>query len=257
MTRRILDPHGAVASVVRRVSSSVGWRVSRAPKSSFGVDPYRDMRQLSINPHSPVIIDAGANVGQTVHRLKALFPSSRIHSFEPSPTTYAQLCDNVRKYAGVHTSAAGLGSMQGEAQLLENSHSDMSSFLPLGPLAWGDVAMTTTVPIDTVDDYCERAGITAIDILKTDTQGFDLEVVKGAARLMASHQLHMVYMEVIFGAIYEGLPPADEVLHYMFEQGFRLVCFYEFHFQENLASWSDALFIDPSFAKAHAVSLQP
>lgn len=247
---RVPKPNGSAALVARKAMSALRLQVSRVPLGALGIDPFMDMHHLALDKKSPVIIDAGTNVGLSVHRFKHTFPSARIHGFEPSPTTYRQLCANVRRYSDLHTSNSALGAVAGEARLLENSHSDMSSLLPPGRLAWGEVARETTVLVDTVDDYSERNGLTTVDILKTDTQGFDLEVVKGASRLLGSHRLHLVYMELIFGAMYEGVPRCDDVLGYLFDRGFRLVCFYRFHFQEDVASWSDALFVDPSFAPA-------
>ncbi len=244
---RAIDPYGRIASGLRKASLSLGLQVSRVPRGTLGVDPYRDMRYLSVETESPVIIDAGANIGQSVHRFKELFSGSRIHSFEPSPATFVQLCDNTRRYSNVFTNNCGLGSAPGELPLLENSYSDMSSFLRPGPLAWGNVVTETVVPVITVDDYVERTELPAVEILKIDTQGFDLEVLKGSSGLIESHRVHMVYMEFIFGPMYEGLPSYSEVLSYLTRVGMQLVCFYRFHFQDDVASWSDALFVDPLY----------
>jgi FkbM family methyltransferase len=205
------------------------------------------MRYLSVNTESPVIIDAGANIGQSVHRFKELFPGSKIHSFEPSPATFGRLRDNTHRYSGVFTTNCGLGSEPGELPLLENSYSDMSSFLRPGRLAWGEVITETVVPVITVDDYVDREGISSVEILKIDTQGFDLEVLKGTSRLIVSHRVHLVYLELIFGPMYEGIPSYIEVLSYLASLNLQLVCFYRFHFQDDVASWSDALFIDPLY----------
>jgi FkbM family methyltransferase len=56
----------------------------------------------------------------------------------------------------------------------------MSSFLPLGPDGWGQIVDEREVSIDTIDNYCMRNRISSIDLLKSDTQGFNLEVIKEA-----------------------------------------------------------------------------
>jgi len=35
------------------------------------------------------------------------------------------------------------------------------------------------IQLDTIDEYCGLAGIDHIDVLKSDTQGFDLDVLRG------------------------------------------------------------------------------
>ncbi len=51
------------------------------------------------------------------------------------------------------------------------------------------------VQIDTIDDYCERAGIDHIDILKSDTQGYDLEVLRSAGKMLSAGKIKLVYLE--------------------------------------------------------------
>jgi hypothetical protein len=58
---------------------------------------------------------------------------------------------------------------------IENTNSDMSSFLELGPEGWGGVIQRIKVPVPTVDDYSAERGVEHIHLLKIDTQGFDFE----------------------------------------------------------------------------------
>jgi len=84
-------------------------------------------------------------------------------------------------------------------------------------------------------------------LLKSDTQGFDLEVLKGADRMLAEHRIRLIYLEIIFSKMYENLPRADKIYAFMADHGFELVSFYKTYFQNGRAGWTDALFIDPDF----------
>jgi len=77
-----------------------------------------------------IIFDVGANEGQTVKEFKAELPNSIIHSFEPSPDTFAQL-QNATRLKNVFIWNVALGSTPGHQIFFENSESIMSSFLPL------------------------------------------------------------------------------------------------------------------------------
>ena len=79
--------------------------------------------------------------------------------------------------------------------------------------------------------------------MKTDTQGFELQVLKGSSKMIAEKRIKLVAMEVIFSNMYEDIAPFDEVYRFMLDNGFRLVSFYKFYFYEQLADWSDALFL--------------
>ena len=123
----------------------------------------------------------------------------------------------------------------------------MSSFLELGADAWGDIEKTTMVDVVTVDSFCRDRNIGTIDILKSDTQGYDLEVFKGCRRMIEENRIRMVYSEVTFSNHYRGQPSFDEVFRFLLDRRFALVAFYTFHFQERLAGWTDALFINREF----------
>ena len=51
------------------------------------------------------------------------------------------------------------------------------------------------VPVDTIDSYCERNGISKIDILKIDVEGLELDVLKGAESLLRKRLIHSIIYE--------------------------------------------------------------
>ena len=44
-----------------------------------------------IKIENPIILDIGANVGQTIIKYQKLFPKAEIHSFEPIPEVFENL----------------------------------------------------------------------------------------------------------------------------------------------------------------------
>jgi hypothetical protein len=131
--------------------------------------------------------------------------------------------------------------------LIINDISQMSSLLQPGSEYAGVIKKTRKIEVQTLDDYCARKNIMHIDILKSNTQGFDLEMLKGASQLLMNRRVHLVYMEIIFSDMYKGLPTLDEIYRFMTDYDFRLVCFYEFFFHHNRAAWTDALFVNLEF----------
>lgn len=123
----------------------------------------------------------------------------------------------------------------------------MSSILEPSADCWGEIKARVQVELRTLDAYCTEHRITHIDILKVDTQGFDLEVIKGARELLKLRRIRMIYMEITFSDMYKGLPRLDEIYGFLASQGFSLVSFYAFHYQHDRAGWTDALFINPHY----------
>jgi len=220
------------------IRSITGYDIHRAMPFQ---QPFFDIRSL-INSEAPVVFDVGANTGQTIDWLLSYFPSSHIHAFEPTTSTFTELTEHWRNRPNVYLNNVALGSELGRKQFFENSHSVMNSFLPLGPQGWGDVVSTPQVELTTIDHYCAARGITRIDLLKSDTQGFELEVLKGA-RSMLRHT-RLVYMEMNFAKLYEHMPTFDELYRAMVDNNFALVSLYDFNYKNDRLGWLDGLFIN-------------
>jgi FkbM family methyltransferase len=227
-------------ATVRRQFARLGYDVKRIT-GAVGEDPYRDMPRIVANPR-PVVADVGANIGQTVERMRAAFEAPEIHSFEASPSTFAELEARVGSLPGVHVVNGGLGSKPGRMELFENTHSDMSSLLEPGAEPMGEVKGRVEIDVGTLDDYAAENEIERFDVLKSDTQGYDLEVLRGAEGLLACGAVGLVFIEINLNRSYKGLPRLDEICGYLFDHGFELVAFYNFHYSGDRVSWADAMF---------------
>jgi FkbM family methyltransferase len=251
-----------IRSIIRRVcppfvKRHVGdlrewWKYRRSLESKLGNDAYDDMCRLTQAGERPVVFDVGANIGQTIIQMHRRFRSPIIHSFEPDPCTFRQLQRRTAKLQNVTACNAGLGSSVTTLDFFRNDHSDMSSFLPLGDIGWGAVRETISVPVTTVDAYSAERGIDRIDILKSDTQGFDFEVLRGAERMMREGRVHLVYLEINFAELYKGAGTLDAIYKHLTDRDYRLVSFYRCFYREGKAAWSDALFVLPRFGHDRA-----
>jgi FkbM family methyltransferase len=212
----------------------------------LGFDAFDDMRKLA-RTASPLVFDVGANRGQSIERFRRAFERPLIHAFEPGRAAFAELQRGCTGTPGVILNQTALGARPESRLFLDNDHDDMSSFLEPSVTAWGEIKSRYPVDVITLDDYCAARGIDRIDILKIDTQGFDLQVLEGAQRMMRKPAVHMVFTEVIFSEMYKGLPHFDETYAFFADRGFTLVSLYDFYYQKDRASWTDALFIADGF----------
>src|ERR1019366_6346440 len=125
-----------------------------------------------------------------------------IHAFEPSTQTFRELQRTHGNMQGVHLNNFALGSQTSTQDFIENMLPEMSSFLEPSTTSWGKIKQRTKVKIGTIDEYCIEHGIAKIDILKSDTQGYDLEVIKGAMQMLSRNRIHLIYLEIIFSDMY-------------------------------------------------------
>jgi FkbM family methyltransferase len=235
---------GLVKAGFRSLGLEVQWTPRTRPPTGFseGADPYRDLRRLTAAVQRPIIFDVGANVGQSIEAIRTYFPSPIIHAFEPVPATFELLRKATEGIPDLTLNNLALGRQPGRADLRSNSESVMSSLLELGPDGWGKVEQKISVPVNSLDSYCAERGIDQIDVLKLDTQGFELEVLGGAENLLREGRIDAILMEITFLHMYEGLPSLDQLYRLMTGHGLYLVSFYDFHYLQNRLGWCDALF---------------
>jgi FkbM family methyltransferase len=207
----------------------------------LGFDAYEDMRKLAATD-APLVFDIGANRGQTIEHFRSAFAHPVIHAFEPGRDTFAALQRCSAGIVDLHLNNVALGARAESRTFLQNTRDDMSSFLEPSVDAWGEITDRYPVDVTTVDDYCAARGVERIDILKSDTQGFDLDVLRGAQRMIDRRAIRLVFLEITFSDMYKGSPRFDEIYAFLADRGFALVSFYDFYYQRGRAGWTDALF---------------
>lgn len=165
-------------------------KVYRNPEK--GWDPYPAIARLRTWSEEDVIFDVGANDGRTVSRLRKHMGRARIFSFEPSSRTYEALVKRTRGMPGVYPYRLGLGSERGPGTMYLAPQSVCNSLLP----DWSQPQGEEQIEIRTVDDLMEELGIPFIHFLKIDTEGYELEVLKGAERAIRESRIGIIQLEV-------------------------------------------------------------
>jgi hypothetical protein len=77
-----------------------------------------------------------------------------------------------------------------------------------------------TITVDTLDNWATREGVTEISFLQLDTQGSELDVLRGATRTLQS--VWAVRAEVEFNPIYSQQPLFGDVDRFLRDHGFVL-----------------------------------
>lgn len=142
-----------------------------------------------------LVVDVGANEGQYARQVLEIWPNARLYCIEPSPVAFTALSRNLQS-APVELCQTALGSMTGEADLFGEPGSALSSLYDRRLDHFGiHSGPSTRVSVTTLDNFCDQRGITHIDLLKLDVEGHELEVLKGAKRLLGRRSIQMIQFE--------------------------------------------------------------
>jgi FkbM family methyltransferase len=208
------------------------------------LDLAADLKEFLADPK--VMFDVGSYKGKSIRFYREHFPGCAIHAFEPDPDVFQELSSAMSGEQGVTLNNVAVGATPGPHRFFVNSDSEMDSLLEPGPEMWGSVAKETTVEVTTLDDYCASKGIESIGILKTDAQGYDLEVLKGAKKLLEAGRISLILTEILFADMYKDSARIEDIFRFMREHRFKLSTFYNWHYRRHaVAGFCDALFVNP------------
>jgi FkbM family methyltransferase len=159
----------------------------------------KKLNSLGLN----VIFDVGANTGQ-YSRAFLENTNAKVYAFEPMKKSFESLVENTRKYNNRITAYNyALGDAESEALIYFNSEDDQLASISKEILSIPYIAKnnirTTKIRIRTIDDIfselSKRGEITAIDVIKIDTEGFEFEVLQGSQLVLKINPPKAVILE--------------------------------------------------------------
>ncbi|GFO58514.1 methyltransferase FkbM [Geomonas silvestris] len=154
---------------------------------------------LYLTAPNPVLMDVGGNTGDYTKMLKTAVPESTVWTFEPNPKTFAKMSEEIADL-GAHAINKGLGSEEGILKFYDRK--DQASSSQHGSLYREVIeelhrvdSEEMEVSITTLDKFCEANSIERINLLKIDTEGHELEVLKGARGLIEADKIDVLHIE--------------------------------------------------------------
>jgi FkbM family methyltransferase len=144
------------------------------------------------------VIDVGANVGLwsaaliSAARQAGRLADIRLHAFEPSSYTFRRMSETLVG-CGVAMYQAGLSDRVGHAILhVAGPGAGINSLhRPDGVVG----VSTEQVAITTLDEHARQSGLDSVALVKIDTEGHDLAVLRGACELLARQRIAVVQFE--------------------------------------------------------------
>ena len=167
-----------------------------------------------------VIFDVGANAGQFAKALRDNHFKGKIISFEPLRQAHQQLQERAQgdPLWDVYERCA-LGASEKRERINISKNSVSSSFLGAEEVLLNanpsvKYVDTEEVQIYTLDKiFDDQGNIEVMHALKIDTQGFELEVLKGAIRTISHFKVVIVEMSI--EPIYTGSPRMSDIVDFL------------------------------------------
>ena len=185
-------------------------------------------------PKNPVILEAGAHLGEDTARLVHLLNPPRLYAFEPVPELFKSLKESTLALPAVECFPYALADKSGKSELHVSSGyheiserlrvpGDGSSSL-LRPTGHFELCPNVEfnkkieVTVTTVDDFAKQHNVKRIDFMWLDLQGMELKALQGAETLLKT--VSSVYLEASTKELYEGAANYADAERWMRSRGF-------------------------------------
>jgi FkbM family methyltransferase len=201
--------------IIKRLFRAFGIELRRYP--GMGMAEYWLRR---IRPD--IVFDVGANKGQYGSWLRQQNFCGQIISFEPDEDSYKGLSQVAKADEHWTCHHTAIGSHAGEVEMFVTGNSSATSSL-LQPMTDGYATTKARrlVEVSRLERYLEPAVTSKQRVwLKSDTQGYDLEVLRSAGELLRGVSCIQVECSVV--ANYEGQPLIHEIIGFCNDYGFVL-----------------------------------
>ncbi len=140
---------------------------------------------------APVIVDCGSNIGVSILYFKALYPDAKVIGFEPDPTTFALLKDNIHRnmLQDVEIHNVALGAIDGDVDFF------------VSPSIKGSLLMSVhreRMPGTRINILSRRlSGFLPerVDLVKIDVEGSETEVLSELEHSGALARVRLIHLE--------------------------------------------------------------
>lgn len=180
---------------------------------------YREICVYNIYFHEALrngmnIIDIGAHIGvYTVLVAEKVGETGKIIAIEPEPRNYEQLLKNIKinNFRNIIPLNIALFNHEGYEKLFLSSFSSSHSLSPKK-----DTISSIEVPVKTLDNLLKELNFNTVDIIKIDTEGAEIPILKGAEKTLKANPNAKIIV-----ASYHYPSEKEEVCQFLNERGFK------------------------------------
>ena len=162
---------------------------------------------------STITFDVGANIGITSVWLAR--NSVQVYAFEPEENNVDRLKEQIKlnKIDNISIIQSVVSEKENKTAILNIF--DSYGHHSLSPYHVSDKINEIKVQNTTIDIFCKNNFINKIDCLKIDVEGFELEVLKGASKMLKHKQIKLIILEHSPILLSKQNRQIDEVLSFL------------------------------------------
>ena len=188
-----------------------------------------------VNDKINVLLDVGSHRGEYILSINKIFSINKIIGFEPNPKIYKILSNQTNKLKNTELLNFAVGEKNGTTILNENIETSSSSinklnekskyfrrkYLFLNFLDKKNYYKKVEIKILSLDNYINLKKFDLIDLLKIDTEGYELSVLKGLGDKIS--KIRLIHLEHHFDDMIIKNYKLSDIHHFLEQNNFKKV----------------------------------
>lgn len=172
----------------------------------------------------PVLIDVGANTG--IYSLFAAKHAKEVHAFEPFPPILPRLQGHITEnnLTNIVVHAVGLGETEAELPFYSPPEANLGTGSFVADLKQENRNERLTLKIVAGDAYFPAAGITRVDFIKMDIEGYEKAALAGLRETLRRHR-PIVLLELSIDPAFPHLFKSMDELRSAFPENYEFLRF--------------------------------
>ncbi len=210
--------------IINSITSVFGYKFK---KTKWLYEKNLNLIKSLSNSNINSIIDIGANSGQFAEEVFKNGFSGYILSFEPLKIEHSNLLDKkfeMKEYNWEIAERCGLGASEKKLDINISGMRQSSSILDISEIHTNLYPKSINIGKEEIDIfpldkyYNKIINMKKNILIKIDTQGYELEILKGAKKTL--EYVDAVYAEVSLVKLYKSQPLFDEIFDFIKKFGF-------------------------------------
>ena len=202
-------------------------------------------------PHIPdeaVVIDVGAHAGQFSKLFAKMAPRGRVYAFEPSAYARSILTRSLAFNRLNHVKVVPVGLSDAPGELILHTPIKARGGLGFGIAHFGDDGedsrdtLDQIVPLTTLDAFAQQEGLSRLDFLKADVEGWEVNVLKGGLATLAKHR-PALFLEISDASLARAGAKPTDIWDILRPLGYRALRAPDFVAVDGYAGVEDYLFV--------------
>ena len=150
-------------------------------------------------PSNAVVFDIGANVGSMALTFAKIVPNGSIYAFEPKDYAFNKLLRNISLNSELAKLIMPFQIFLSDKTQKNHQIEAYSSWKIDGTASnthsvhGGIIQPAESIPAITVDEFCTKNEINRLDLIKIDTDGHELQVLKGSCKTIEKYKPYVIF----------------------------------------------------------------